>query len=63
MKEKETILVSLGFLGFLFLLFAAESNLFFSRFCLFIHERHREREAEIQAEGEAGSMWEAQCRT
>ena len=23
---------------------------------LFIHERHREREAETQAEGEAGSM-------
>ena len=31
---------------------------FFKRFCLFIHERHRgkEREAETQAEGEAGSM-------
>ena len=25
-------------------------------FYLFIHERHREREAETQAEGEAGSM-------
>ena len=29
---------------------------FFKRFYLFIHERHREREAETQAEGEAGSM-------
>ena len=31
------------------------------RFCLFIHERHREREAETQAEGEVGSMQGAQC--
>ena len=29
---------------------------FFLTFYLFIHERHREREAEIQAKGEAGSM-------
>ena len=29
---------------------------FFLRFYLFIHERHTEREAETQAEGEAGSM-------
>ena len=28
----------------------------FLRFYLFIHDRHREREAETQAEGEAGSM-------
>ena len=35
---------------------------FFLRFYLFIHERHRAhaREAEIQAEGEAGSMQGAQ---
>ena len=33
------------------------------RFYLFIHERHREREAKTQAEGEAGSMQGAQCRT
>ena len=30
---------------------------------LLIHERHREREAETQAEGEAGSMQGARCRT
>ena len=29
---------------------------------LFIHDRHREREAETQAEGEAGSMQGAQRR-
>ena len=29
---------------------------------LFIYERHSEREAETQAEGEASSMQEAQCR-
>ena len=34
---------------------------FFLRFYLFIHERYRE--AETQAEGEAGSMQGAQCRT
>ena len=28
---------------------------------LLIHERHTQREAEAQAEGEAGSMQEAQC--
>ena len=28
---------------------------FFLRFYLFIHDSHREREAETQAEGEAGS--------
>ena len=28
----------------------------FFKFYLFIHERHREREAETQAEGEAGFM-------
>ena len=38
-------------------------NIYFKRFYLFIHERHREREAETQAEGEAGSMQEAQCGT
>ena len=32
---------------------------FFLRFYLFIHERHREIEAETQAEGEAGSIQEA----
>ena len=37
--------------------------IFFQRFYLFIHERHREREreAETQAEGEAGSMQGARC--
>ena len=30
---------------------------------LFIHERHTEREAETLAEGEAGSMQGARCRT
>ena len=34
---------------------------FFLRFYLFIHERHREREAETPAEGEAGSMRKARC--
>ena len=29
---------------------------FFKILILFIHERHRERQAETQAEGEAGSM-------
>ena len=28
---------------------------FFKRFYLFIHEKHTEREADTQAEGEAGS--------
>ena len=37
---------------------------FFLRFYLFIHERHREKEAERhRAEGEAGSMRGAQCGT
>ena len=31
-------------------------SLFSPRFYLFIHERHTEREAETQAEGEGGSM-------
>ena len=35
----------------------------FLRFYLFIHERHAEREAETKAEGEAGSLQGAQCRT
>ena len=35
--------------------------LFNLRFYLFNHERHTE--AETQAEGEAGSLWVAQCRT
>ena len=30
---------------------------------LFIHERHRESEAETQPEGEAGSLWGTPCRT
>ena len=34
------------------------SFFFLLRFYLFIHGRHREREAETQAEGEAGSMQE-----
>ena len=29
----------------------------------FIHERHRERDAETQAEGATGSLWEARCGT
>ena len=33
------------------------------RFYLFIHERHREREADTQAEGEAGSVQGARCGT
>ena len=32
-------------------------------FYLLIHERHQEREAEIQAKGEAGPLQEAQCGT
>ena len=36
---------------------------FFSKIYLFIHERHRLREAETQAEGEAGSPQGAQCGT
>ena len=32
------------------------SALFFLMFYLFIHERHTEREAETQPEGEAGSL-------
>ena len=38
-------------------------NFFLKDFFLFIHEGHREREAETQAEGEAGSMQGARCRT
>ena len=30
--------------------------IYFKKFYSFIHERHTEREAETQAEGEAGSM-------
>ena len=29
---------------------------FFKRFYLYIHERHREKERQTQAEGKAGSM-------
>ena len=32
---------------------------FFLKDYLFIHERHTQREAETQAEGEAGSLWGA----
>ena len=39
------------------------SFLFFFFKDLFIHESHTEREAETQAEGEAGSMQGARCRT
>ena len=42
------------FLFYLFIYFIY--FIYFKRFYLFIHDRHREREAEIQAEGEAGSM-------
>ena len=35
----------------------------FLRFYLFIHKRHRERKAEIQAEGKAGSLQGARCGT
>ena len=35
--------------------------MFFRFYVFVIHERHREREAETQAEGEAGSMQEAPC--
>ena len=38
-------------------------NFFFLRFYLFIHERHTQREAETQVEGEAGSLRGAQCGT
>ena len=37
-------------------------TLFFKDY-LFIHERHREKEAETQAEGEAGPMQGARCGT
>ena len=30
---------------------------------VFIYEKHIERVAETQAEGEADSMWETQCET
>ena len=59
------ILVKAVFLIFLFVLNTFISLcteilfFFFYRFYLFIHERHRER----QAEGEAGSLWEARCGT
>ena len=36
---------------------------FFKIIYLLIHERHPEREAETQAEGEADSMQGAQCGT
>ena len=36
---------------------------FFKRFYLFIHKRHTQREAETQAEGEAGSIQGARCGT
>ena len=35
----------------------------FLRFYLFIHERHTQREAETQAEGEPGSIQGARCGT
>ena len=35
----------------------------FLRFYLFVHERHRETEAETQAEEEAGSIQGARCGT
>ena len=38
-----------------------QNKVFFLRFYLFTHERQKEREAEIRAEGEAGSIQEAQC--
>ena len=38
-------------------------KLFLKRFYLFIHERHRKREAETQEEGEAGSVQKPQCGT
>ena len=38
-------------------------SIFFLRFYLFIHERYREREAETQAEEEAGFMQGARCWT
>ena len=50
---------------FLTFLYRDASNLpevllcFVFRFYLFIHEKHTQREAETQAEGEAGSMQEA----
>ena len=37
--------------------------LFFLKIYLFMHERHRKREAETQAEREAGSVQEAWCGT
>ena len=40
------------------LLLATLTELFFFKM-LFIHERHRKREAETQADGEAGSMQDA----
>ena len=38
------------------LFLSAYGTFFFLRFYLFIHERHTQREAQTQAEGEAGSM-------
>ena len=35
---------------------SSEFHIFKKRFYLFIHDRHTEREAETQAEGEAGSV-------
>ena len=38
-------------------------SFYFFKIYLFIHDRHREREAETQEEGEAGSMRGARCGT
>ena len=38
-------------------------HVFLKDFYLFIHDRHTQREAETQAEGEAGSTQGARCRT
>ena len=38
-------------------------DFFFLRFYLFMRDTEKEREAETQAEGEAGSMQGAQCGT
>ena len=37
--------------------------LFFLKIYLFMRDTYKEREAETQAEGEAGSLQGAQCRT
>ena len=59
-KEKWKTLMSCNFFYTCIVLC---SYYYFFKIPLFIHERHREREAEIQPEGEGGSMQGAQRGT